>query len=730
MMQGAKSYFGALSFAVLVAGLAVSGCARKASEVPAEAETEAMAPETMGEPETVTEVSTAEPVEQEAGAAGPLEVREIKVISDNGQEGVFTKLTHAPRNVAHFTLTDPNRVVIEIDGDTGTAPQADQFPIDNPLLKQIRVGSHAGKMRITIELKGEVFPSYTVNDLNDTLVAFIGEPRGKDAAVREAVVYTAGARPAQVAAAPPAPPVQSAAPAPPAPRALPEKRAAAPVAAAPVAAAPSVVAETESESEDENEGLVFGEKRNYYGQPISLDLKDADIRNVLRLIAEVSQLNVVATDDVKGQVTLRLFEVPWDQAFDIILTVMGLEKLQQGNVVRVSTIRRLKDERKARREAKREKEHLQDLDIAYIRVNYAKAENLHKLISPALARRAASATAAATPGLLSGRGSIMVDTFTNTLIVRDVRDNISSVRDFVRKLDIQIPQVLIESNIVEANTEFARDLGIQWGYRASIGPQTGTSTGANFPGSIGIGGSGLGVGSTGLPFLVDFPAANLASGSGSTLGLALGSLNGAQQLEMRLTALENAGKARIISRPRVVTLNNVAAQIKSVTIIRVRKLRNETSINTGEGGSAGGGGDDATEKIETGIILKVVPQVSADGYVLLNIDAKSSQADFSRTVDNIPTEIERSANSNVLVRDGQTVVLGGIYRDTLNSSERGVPFLNSIPGLSWLFRNESKSNRREDLLVFLTPRIIRGAKGQALPSGEQLWEERSAIPPG
>ena len=239
---------------------------------------------------------------------------------------------------------------------------------------------------------------------------------------------------------------------------------------------------------------------------------------------------------------------------------------------------------------------------------------------------------------------------------------------------MQIPQVLIESNIVEATTDFARELGVQWGYQANIGPQTGTSTGANFPGTIGFGGSGLGAGATGVPFLVDFPAkGNFVPGAGTALDLALGSLNGAQSLDVRLTALEQKGQGRIISRPRVVTLNNVAATIQSLTILRVRLPSTGTVVNTGAGGTAGTA-TTATEKIETGITLEVTPQVSSDGFVLLDMFAKSSQADFTRTVDNIPTEITRQATSHVLVRDGQTVVLGGIYRDTATDNVNGVPW--------------------------------------------------------
>ena len=230
-----------------------------------------------------------------------------------------------------------------------------------------------------------------------------------------------------------------------------------------------------------------------------------------------------------------------------------------------------------------------------------------------------------------------------------------------------------------------------------------------------------------MPFLVDFPAKGVVPGSGSVLDLALGSLNGAQSLDVRLTALEQKGQGRIISRPRVVTLNNVAATIQSLTILRVRLPSTGTVINTGAGGAAGTA-QTATEKIETGITLEVTPQVSSDGFVLLDMFAKSSQADFTRTVDNIPTEITRQATSHVLVRDGQTVVLGGIYRDTQTDNMSGVPWFNSIPGLGWLFKTEGKEKRREDLLVFLTPRVLKGATGGLgnLPNAQQLWENRDS----
>jgi type IV pilus assembly protein PilQ len=415
---------------------------------------------------------------------------------------------------------------------------------------------------------------------------------------------------------------------------------------------------------------------------------------------------------------------------------MNLESVQEGNVIRISTVKRLREEREELRRAQEAAREVEPLQVAYIHVNYAKAKKLAELINGRVggvgggaAQAAGGRTGAASYGVLTTRGSVLVDEFTNTIVVRDIERGIANAHELVRRLDVQTPQILIESRIVEATTTFARDLGVQWGYKASVGPQTGTSTGNNFPGTIGFGGSGLSTGATGVPFLADFPAkGNFGPGAGTALDLLLGSLDGSHSLDLRISALEEKGQAKIVSRPRVVTLNNVAATIKSLTILRVRLPSTGTVISTGAGGSAGTA-QTATEKIETGIILTVTPQVSSDGFVLLDMFAKSSQADFTRTVDNIPTEITREATSHVLVRDGETIVLGGIYRDNSSVNEQGVPFFRDMPGLGWLFRNNSKSKTREDLLVFMTPHVVGGtnmASGQ--PSAAELWDHRGEAP--
>jgi type IV pilus secretin PilQ/predicted competence protein len=684
------------------ATLAIGGCAPPALDGPEHPAKQPQAASNAAveesEPVTTTSAGT-------TADATRLQIREIKVIDDNGQQGLFTKLSRPPQDVTHFTLGNPNRVLIEFQGGTGPQPTAKQYRVDNPVIESIRVGTHASKTRMTITLKGQKLPAYTVNDLNDTLIVFIGEPSGNDAPVREQVVYTQRPQPDADTA--------------------------------PAAAVARTTKETLESLKfdaafDRDDAIAegAGARRDYYGQPVSLDLKDADVHNVLRLLAEVSKLNIVATDDVAGKVTLRLFDVPWDQALDIVLQVMNLESVQEGNVIRISTVRRLREEREELRRAQEAAREVEPLQVVYVKVNYAKAQKLGEMIG---GRRGgggsgsgqAGASSGSETGVLTQRGSVLVDEFTNTLVIRDIERGVSNARELVRRLDVQTPQILIESRIVEANSNLARDLGVQWGYRASVGPQTGTSTGANFPGTVGFGGSGLGTGAGGLPFIADFPAmGNLAAGNGSALDLMLGSLDGVHSLDVRISALEEKGQAKIISRPRVVTLNNVAATIKSLTVLRIRLPSTGTVISTGAGGSAGSS-QSATEKIETGIILTVTPQVSSDGFVMLDMFAKSSQADFTRTVDNIPTEITREASSHVLIRDGETVVLGGIYRDQQDYQTRGIPFLKDIPGIGWLFRANSRNNRREDLLVFMTPRIVGGTRmagGQ--PSAAELWERR------
>jgi len=330
---------------------------------------------------------------------------------------------------------------------------------------------------------------------------------------------------------------------------------------------------------------------------------------------------------------------------------------------------------------------------------------------------------------MSPRGTIAADPTSNVVIIRDVRENIETVRELIKNIDVQTPQVVIESYIVTANESIIRDLGVQWGYSFRASPETGNPTGVNFPGRIGIGGSGLTQGTSGIPFIADFPS-SAAPGSGSAIDLLLGSIDGSQALNLRLSALETQGKARVISRPRVVTLNNKVADIRSRRVVRVPIISGNLVVG-GTGGPTTGGGN-AFQEFDVGITLKVTPQISSDGFVLLDIDAESSELTDASVRPTgagsafplIPDELRRTASSNVLIRAGETFVLGGILQDNLRQQERGIPYLRDTPGLGWLFRGRNNSRVKDELLVFITPKLAVGTSTTGLPTAQQLWESR------
>lgn len=446
-------------------------------------------------------------------------------------------------------------------------------------------------------------------------------------------------------------------------------------------------------SDGEIQALI-GDTSRYTGKLISLDLQEADIDNALRIIAEVSNLNIVASEDVVGKVTLRLSDVPWDQALDVILKTHGLDKVLEGNVMRIAPIDKLQGEREALKRALDAQIELEPLRIKYIRVSYGRAAELKTLAETAL----------------SERGSVAYDERSNQIVVKDIESAIAEVEALVNKVDLRTPQVLLETQIVEASRGLSRELGSELGFQYIQSPATGNGTGLNFPAAISVGGSAAGAGSiTGS----SFPAA-VSSLGGSALTMLFDSADGTKTLEMRLSQLESEGRARIVSRPAVATTNNKAAEIKSVQKLRVRLPNGGTSVATGAGASAVGAGGLATETIEAGIILNVTPQVSPDYYVLLDIKAKSSSFSYdARNPDGIPTEIERSASSSVLVSSGQTFALGGIYKITETEGLNGTPFLKDVPFLGTFFRRSKTDGTDEELLFFITPRVVEGSFDEA-----------------
>lgn len=430
---------------------------------------------------------------------------------------------------------------------------------------------------------------------------------------------------------------------------------------------------------------LLQESPQFTGRLISLDLQDTDIDNALRIIAEVSNLNIIASEDVTGKVTLRLIDVPWDQALDVILKTNGLDKVQEGNVIRIAPVEKLRQEREALKQAREAEDSLEPLRVKYARISYSRAAEMKPLVET----------------VLSERGTVAYDDRTNQLIVKDIQRGLKNVAELIAKIDLRTPQVLLETQIVEAKRNLLRDLGAQLGFSYVRSPATGNATGSNFPNSIDIGG--------GLPGNVasSFPAA-VSLNAGSAISMLFGSADGSKSLDLRLSALEQDGRIRVVSRPAVATINNRPAVIKSVEKIRVKLPSGGTSVATGQGATASGGASAATETIEIGIELFVTPQASPDYYVLLDLKAKSSTFG-ARQVEGIPSEIERSANSTVLVSSGQTFAMGGIYKTEDNESVTGVPFLKDIPVLGTFFRQTKIDNSDEELLFFVTPRIIEGS---------------------
>ncbi|NOJ78624.1 type IV pilus secretin PilQ [Myxococcus xanthus] len=420
------------------------------------------------------------------------------------------------------------------------------------------------------------------------------------------------------------------------------------------------------------------QQARYRGKRVSFEFKDIDIQNLLRVIAEISKKNIVVADDVSGKVTIRLRNVPWDQALDLVLRTKALGKEEFGNIIRIAPLKTLEEEARLRQERKKSLQQQEDLMVNLIPVNYAVASEM----------------AARVKDVLSERGSVTVDQRTNVLIVKDVRSSTERARSLVRSLDTQTPQVLIESRIVEANTSFSRSLGVQWGGQARAGQATGNSTGLIFPNNLAVTGGSSGS-APGLPdnpnFAVNLPV-GVGQGAGGAMGFTFGSAGGALQLNLRLSAAENEGTVKTISAPKVTTLDNNTARISQGVSIPFSQTSAQ-GVNT--------------TFVEARLSLEVTPHITQDGSVLMSINASNNQPDPSSTGANGQPSIQRKeANTQVLVKDGDTTVIGGIYVRRGATQVNAVPFLSRIPVLGLLFKNNSEVDTRQELLIFITPRIL------------------------
>ncbi len=426
-----------------------------------------------------------------------------------------------------------------------------------------------------------------------------------------------------------------------------------------------------------------GRRQSFQGRRISLDFKDADIHNILRLIAEVAKINIITSDDVKGKITITLRNVPWDQALDIILKTKKLGKVQHDNIIRIAPLEEITKEQELLQKAAEIKKVIEPLRVRVISVNFADAIDLEKQIK----------------NLLSDRGTVAIDKRTNVLIVKDILENVVKAEGLVRSLDSETPQVLIEARVVEANTTFLREVGVQWGGNLGFSSATGNPTGLAFPSTIGVKGgaddstTNTTTSGTANPgnFAINLPAA-VGAGSGGALGLILGSANGAYQLNLRLSALENRGTVKIISAPKITTLDNQKAVIGQGTSIPI-SVTSAAGVNT--------------VFVDAKLQLEVTPHVTREGSIVMVIKITKNEPDFSRTgAQGDPTITKKEAETRVMVRDGDTTVIGGIFTRTTSDSFSGIPFLSRIPILGWFFRHTSHEDDRTELLIFITPRIV------------------------
>ena len=599
-------------------------------------------------------------------AAKATRILGVTPVEENGQLSVTIRADGALK-YQDFFLGNPDRLVIDFKDVTSRAPYKAEVQLDP--VRSVRLGQFSAAnpkvARLVLDLSAR--KPYKILEGGDGVKIVFGE--GRTPAQAPLAAPKAELAPMPEAAAPPV-----------APRSM-----------APGAAPAVVEVQAPSTAPRDASATPGTEPRKWSGHPISFDFKEGDLQDIFRLMADISGLNVVVNPGISGRVTLKLTEVPWDQALDLILKINGLGYAIEDNVLRIAKLTDMQREESDRRKLAEEKALAGDLADWSKRIYYAKAADLSEVIKKA--------------GALSPRGQINIDARTNTVLMRDLPQYIDKAKLLVGDLDVATPQVEIEARIVVTSRNFTRDLGIQWGFLNQQTYQFGNTTDKAFPNSIilngqGVPGAGLqanqgglaapaGIGTVGRGYAVNLPA----SGFTSALGVSMGNILGNFNLDVALTALERQGRGRLLSTPKVTTQNNQEATIKQGVQIPIQTVANNTVTVTFK---------DAV------LTLKVTPQISEAGTVILALSVENNAADFANLVNGIPPINTQSATTNVLVHDGATAVIGGIYQSQEQQSQSNTPVLGKIPILGYLFRQKFNTSTNNELLLFITPRIIKG----------------------
>ncbi|RRV29231.1 type IV pilus secretin PilQ [Pseudomonas sp. o96-267] len=436
------------------------------------------------------------------------------------------------------------------------------------------------------------------------------------------------------------------------------------------------------------------ERFSYTGEKLSLNFQDIDVRSVLQLIADFTDLNLVASDTVAGNITLRLQNVPWDQALDLVLKTKGLDKRQVGNVLLVAPADEIAARERQELESQKQIAELAPLRRELIQVNYAKAEDIAKLFQSVTSTGSSSSGSAAA----EERGSLAVDERTNSIIAYQTQDRLDELRRIVAQLDIAVRQVMIEARIVEANVDYDKSLGVRWG--GTLGGAGSKWRAYGKDGATGVDSDGAGtcgpfggactrptVGTTNVPVpFVDMGAVNSSSGIG------IGFITDNAILDLQLSAMEKTGNGEIVSQPKVVTSDKETAKILKGTEVPYQE-------------SSSSGATTVSFK-EAALSLEVTPQITPDNRIIMEVKVNKDEPDYPNAVLGVPPIKKNEVNAKVLVNDGETIVIGGVFSNTRSSAVDKVPFLGDLPYLGRIFRRDVVRDTKSELLVFLTPRIM------------------------
>jgi type IV pilus secretin PilQ/predicted competence protein len=437
----------------------------------------------------------------------------------------------------------------------------------------------------------------------------------------------------------------------------------------------------------QSQQIVSGQGKKYVGHPISMDFQGVDLRSVLRTFAEISGLNMVIDPDVQGTVDIVLTDVPWDQALEVILRGNALDYTVDGTIVRIARIDTLRKEQDARTQLAQSAANAGTLAVRTYALSYAKADQAAPLVKTSV---------------LSPRGNVQIDPRTNTLIITDLPARLDTVQQLLSTLDRAEPQVEIEARIITTTRDYARALGVQWGFNGRVNSTIGNTTGLAFPNNGSLGGrvGGLTGSGTQGSDVHSSGADDVGTGVGlavpgapSAVGLALGAINGAFNLDVALSALERSGKGRILSTPRITTQNNVEAEITQGVQIPVQTEANNTVTVTFK---------------DAALTLKVTPQITAANTVIMQITLENASPGTPVGPNLIPSIDTQRAITRVQVNDGMTTVMGGIFVSREQFTQDRTPVLHRIPFLSWLFKRDDQTDSSRELLIFITPRIQKG----------------------